>query len=264
VKAAVLGSPISHSRSPVLHRAAYAALNLPWSYDAIDVPSGSLQAFKAGLDSSWRGLSLTMPLKEEVLDLLDECSDLALRTRSANTVVIDNGRWLGSNTDIFGMVRSLTQLGATGTSGAVIGSGATARSAIAALVELGVDSISIWARRQPAAQAIGELVETFDLPWQISGEPPLTADIVISTVPAGAIAARGGPGYLLDAIYHPWPPPLTAAWAPDRVATGLDLLLWQAVGQVEAMTGSPAPVAAMRDALFADVGFPQPSSVPLE
>lgn len=257
MKAAVLGSPIAHSRSPLLHRAAYAAQDLPWTYVAIEIKSGGLRTFKESLDGSWKGLSLTMPLKEEVLDLLDECDDLARRTRSANTVVVSDGKWCGSNTDVFGMVQSLRSVGASGASGGILGGGATARSAVAALADLGVGHVSIWARRSTAIEEIGALAKSFGMDWSATEEPPLDVDIVVNTVPAGAVAAVGGSGYLLDAIYEPWPTPLTTAWSPDRCVTGLDLLLWQAIGQVQAMTGKPAPYEAMRAALWADSGYPQ-------
>lgn len=259
-RAAVLGSPIAHSRSPVLHRAAYEALGLDWAYEAIDIPSGELANLKSQLDDSWRGLSLTMPLKEEVLQLLDDCDPVATLTRSANTVVIERGRWLGSNTDVSGMVAALQAIGAEGSTASILGAGATARSAVAASKDLGASELRIWARRPAAARALAELAERCGLAAQCTQTPDLSSDIVISTVPAHAAPNEGGPGFLLDCIYHPWPPPLTAAWAPDRRATGLDLLLWQAVDQVAAMTGMTPPVAAMSSALWASMGIPQPRS----
>jgi len=103
-RCAVLGSPIAHSLSPVLHRAAYDALGLDWSYDAVEVSEDGLPGFLDGLDGSWRGLSLTMPLKRTVVPLLDEMSARAAQARAANTVVLDAGRRVGHNTDIPGAV----------------------------------------------------------------------------------------------------------------------------------------------------------------
>lgn len=257
-RAAVLGSPIAHSRSPVLHRAAYEALGLDWTYEAIDVPSGELANLKTHLDDSWRGLSLTMPLKEEVLELLDDCDPVATLTRSANTVVIEQGRWLGSNTDVSGMVAALRGIGAAGSTATILGAGATARSAVAACRDLGISQLRIWARRPNAAQALAEVAERCGLHAQCTDTPQMASDIVISTLPASAAPDQVGPGFLLDCIYHPWPPPLTDTWAPERRATGLDLLLWQAVGQVAAMTGMTPPVAAMAAALWSSMGIPQP------
>lgn len=259
MKAAVLGSPIAHSRSPILHRAAYEALGLDWTYDAIDVPSGGLADLKSRLDGSWRGLSLTMPLKEEVLELLDVCDPVATLTRSANTVVIEHGRWYGSNTDVGGMVTALRAVDAHGPTATILGAGATARSAVAALRDLGVTDLYIWARRPEAANALAAFAEGCGLTAACTDTPSLTTDIVISTVPASAAPNMGGPGFLLDCVYHPWPPPLTAAWDPERRATGLDLLLWQAAEQVATMTGMSPPVDAMASALWESMGIPQPN-----
>ena len=108
-RCAVLGSPIAHSLSPVLHRAAYDALGLDWSYDAVEVSEDGLPGFLDGLDGSWRGLSLTMPLKRTVVPLLDEMSARAAQARAANTVVLDAGRRVGHNTDIPGAVAAIRE-----------------------------------------------------------------------------------------------------------------------------------------------------------
>ena len=271
-RAAVLGSPISHSRSPVLHRAAYAALGLDWDYDAIEVTSADLPSF---LDSctwpEWAGLSLTMPLKTDVLPLLDEVSETASLVRAANTVVVGERGRSGHNTDVAGMERALGEAYGAGfapRSGAIIGSGATARSAMAALARLGVSEVEIRARR---AEPAGELVELGShlglavsvSPWQ--SPEPISADAVIATVPPGAadeFVARvpAIPGTLLDVAYGDGVTPLATAWsrAGGHVADGLDLLLWQAVDQVRLMTGLEPPVSAMREALAAEADAPSP------
>ena len=266
--AAVLGSPISHSRSPVLHRTAYAALGLDWSYDAIEVTTSGLAAF---LDScrwpDWAGLSLTMPLKTDVLPLLDKVSETASLTRAANTVVFTEQGRAGHNTDVAGMQRALQEAYGEGFApqqGAIIGSGATARSALAALAGMGAREIDIIARSTPRAQELSRLgaelgVAVSVSPWE--GTAPIEADAVIATVPPGAadtLADRvtDAPGVLLDVAYGSGVTALTSAWtrAGGASADGLDLLLWQAVDQVRLMTGREAPVAAMRDALRADAG----------
>lgn len=266
MRAAVLGSPISHSLSPVLHRAAYAELGLPWTYDAIEVTAAGLGEFLAALDESWAGLSLTMPLKEAVLGLLDSVTPIARQTRAANTVLFADGFRHGANTDVEGMVAALRQAAVAGGrdagsagSAAVIGAGATARSAIAALAELGVRDIAVTARRSDAARDLSTLEAAFGVritaePWQRAVEC-LVADIVISTVPAGAAdhlapAVPHLAGLLLDVVYSPWPTALATAWLDHEglVASGFDLLLWQAAGQVRLMTGLEPPVAAMRAA----------------
>lgn len=263
-RAAVLGSPISHSLSPALHRAAYAALGLDWSYDAIEVGADALPGFVAGMDRTWAGLSLTMPLKQAIMPLLADVDPLAARLRSVNTVLpVGDGSWRGLNTDVEGVVRALRQAGLAdqARTATVLGAGATARSAVAALAELRVGAVVVCARRPEAAAEVAALAADLGIP--ATRTAPLTAtsallaaDVVVSTLPGSAgapwaEAAAGARGVLLDAAYHPWPTPLAAAWPTVAVASGRDMLLWQAVRQVELMTGRPAPVAAMAAALRA-------------
>ncbi len=261
-RAAVLGSPIAHSLSPALHRAAYAALDLDWTYDAVEVDEAGLEGFIAGLDDSWAGLSLTMPLKEAVLSLLAEVDPLAATLRSVNTVLpAGDGSWTGTNTDVDGIVEALHRAGvddapATAT---ILGAGATARSVAAALARLGTSAVVVCARRPAQAREVAALAHAVGVPGtQVAGLEPLAelvaADVVVSTLPGDAAVswaelAGDAPGVLLDASYHPWPTPLAAAWPAGRVASGRDMLLWQAVRQVELMTGRPAPSAAMAAAL---------------
>jgi shikimate dehydrogenase len=255
-RAAVLGSPIAHSQSPALHRAAYAALGLPWQYDAVEVRPEGLPAFLDGLDDSWVGLSLTMPLKETVLPLLDDVSTLATRTRSVNTVLL-GARRHGENTDVHGIAKALQEVGfRSAERGLVLGAGATARSAAAALALLGVARVDVAARRAQAAAAVLEVAAGAAgaaVPWDAAA---LDADVVVSTVPGDAAAVLAQrvparPGLLLDVTYHPWPTRLAGAWqrAGGVVAPGALMLLWQAARQVELMTGRPAPVPVMRAAL---------------
>lgn len=271
-RAAVLGSPIAHSRSPVLHRAAYAALGLDWSYDAIEVTTSGLPAF---LDAcpwpEWAGLSLTMPLKTDVLPLLDEVSETAELVSAANTVVFTERGRRGDNTDVAGMQRAMHEAYGTGwapSRGAVIGSGATARSALAALARLGVDDVIVIARSRERAAELVDLGSRLGVQVSLGSwdsAEPISADAVIATVPPGAadVLVRrvpAHPGVLLDVAYGDGITPLTRAWrqAGGQAADGLDLLLWQAVDQVRLMTGLDAPVEAMRGALRtgADVARP--------
>lgn len=259
-RAAVLGHPIEHSLSPVLHRAAYAELGLDWVYDRVDVTGDGLAAFLDSLDESWAGLSLTMPLKNDVLPLLDEVDPVAAATGAVNTVVLESGRRRGANTDVGGLVAALDEHGAGHGPSAVLGAGATARSAVAGLAARGTTLVTAYARRPEAAgdlrataEAVGVILEV--RPWS-DAAAGLGADVVVSTVPRGAGDALAQdvpatPGTLLDVVYDPWPTPLAAAWAEHggQVASGLDLLLHQAVLQVRLMTGRDAPVAAMRAAL---------------
>jgi shikimate dehydrogenase len=263
VKAAVLGSPIAHSLSPALHRAAYLELGLAgWSYQAIECDQAGLPGLLAACGPDWAGLSLTMPLKRAVLPLLDRTEPLAVQVGAANTVVFgDDGR-RGYNTDVPGMIAALAGAGLAGDrlSALILGAGATACSALAAAHGLGLREVTVAARDharagdlRAAAARLGMTVHLtgYDLP---AGHP----DLVMSTVPAGAAdsvaerIAHGAlrPRFLLDVVYHPWPTRLAvaASAAGAAVAGGFDLLLHQAAGQVELMTGQPAPLAAMRAA----------------
>ena len=258
-RAAVLGSPIAHSLSPVLHRAAYRELGLTdWHYDRFECDETGLAAFLEGLDDTWAGLSLTMPLKKAVLPLLDTVSPLAERVGGANTVVLRDGRRHGDNTDVYGIVAALREAGVGAPGSAVIlGGGATAASAVAALRELGLDKAVIWVREVAraggvlaAAKRLGVAIEVRTLD---RFDPD--AELVISTLPAGAadpLAPRlAGVPAVLDVVYAPWPTALARAVAArgGTVVGGLAMLLHQAVRQVELMTGrADVPVEAMRAA----------------
>ncbi|MGK5549447.1 shikimate dehydrogenase [Streptomyces sp. URMC 127] len=262
-RAAVLGSPIAHSLSPVLHRAAYAELGLgEWTYDRFEVDEAALPGFLGGLDAGWAGLSLTMPLKRAVIPLLDEVSATAAAVEAVNTVVFtDDGRRLGDNTDIPGIAAALRERGVEkAASAAVLGAGATASSALAALAGICTGEVTVYVRSEARAaemrewgERLGVAVRTED--WARAAEA-LTAPLVIATTPAGAAdalaeAVPDRPGALFDVLYEPWPTPLAAAWSArgGTVLGGLDLLVHQAVLQVELMTGrAPAPLAAMRAA----------------
>ena len=270
MRAAVLGTPIAHSLSPVLHRAAYQALGLTgWSYQAIECDTARLPAVLGGCGPQWAGLSLTMPLKRAVLPLLDEIEPLAREVGAANTVVFSGGRRHGHNTDVPGMIAALAGAGVTGApDGApwqvtllILGGGATACSALAAARGLGAARVTVAVRDPARAQDLLAAAARLDVAVTLTGfDTPQggAPDILISTVPAGAAdiyakrIARGDlvPRHLLDVVYHPWPTALAdaARKAGVRVAGGFELLLHQAAGQVTLMTGKPAPLAAMRTA----------------
>ncbi|MGW2024846.1 shikimate dehydrogenase [Streptomyces decoyicus] len=262
-RAAVLGSPIAHSLSPVLHRAAYRELGLSeWTYDRHEVDEAALPAFMERLDATWAGLSLTMPLKRAVIPLLDEISDTAASVEAVNTVVLTaDGRRLGDNTDIPGMLAALNERGVRQVERAsVLGAGATASSALAALSRICTGEVTAYVRSRARAdemrgwgERLGVTVRT--AAWEDAAEA-FEAPLTIATTPAGttdalAAAVPERPGTLFDVLYEPWPTTLATAWAArgGAVVGGLDLLVHQAVLQVEQMTGrSPAPLAAMRTA----------------
>lgn len=262
-RAAVLGSPIAHSLSPVLHRAAYAELGLDdWSYDRFDVDEAALPGFVEGLDSSWAGLSLTMPLKRAIIPLLDSVSETAASVEAVNTVVFtEDGRRVGDNTDIPGLVAALRERGVEKTeSAAVLGAGATASSALAALSQICTGPVTAYVRSRERGDEMRGWGERLGVDVHIAdwaeAEQALHAPLVIATTPAGATdgltaAVPESPGTLFDVLYEPWPTGLASAWErrSGAVIGGLDLLVHQAVLQVEQMTGrSPAPLAAMRRA----------------
>lgn len=262
-RAAVLGSPIAHSLSPVLHRAAYAELGLEgWTYDRFEVDEKALPGFFDTLGPQWAGLSLTMPLKRAVIPLLDAVSETAASVEAVNTVVLTpDGRRTGDNTDIPGMVAALREHGIDEVEhAAVLGAGATASSALAALARICSGEVTVHVRSEARAAEMRQWAERLDVTVRIAGwddaEQALRAPLVVSTTPAGvtdvlARAVPERPTALFDVLYDPWPTVLAARWSAygGAVISGLDLLVHQAVLQVEQMTGrSPAPLDAMRKA----------------
>lgn len=262
-RAAVLGSPIAHSLSPVLHRAAYAELGLSdWSYDRFEVDEDALPGFVEQLGPEWAGLSLTMPLKRAVIPLLDEISATATSVEAVNTLVFtEDGRRVGDNTDIPGMVAALRERGIEQVeSAAILGAGATASSALAALARICTGEIVAYVRSEARAAEMRQWGERLDVEVRTAdwaeAERGLSAPLVVATTPAGATDALSGavperPTTLFDVLYHPWPTELAARWSAygGAVVSGLDLLVHQAVLQVEQMTGcKTAPVTAMRTA----------------
>lgn len=256
----VLGDPVAHSLSPALHRAAYAALGLDWTYDAHRVPSGGLAAFLDGLGAEWRGLSLTMPLKREVVPLLDRLTDRARLAGAVNTLVLeDSGERVGDNTDLPGAaaaVRERTTMPLA--SAVVLGGGATAGSVGLALADLGVTSIEVRVREASRAAETVAVLRSHPAGVDVRvaglGADPVRADVVVSTVPASAqvpalVDACSDVPVVFEALYDPWPTPLAASVTGDRVLVGgLDLLVHQAALQLTLFTGLEAPLEEMREA----------------
>jgi len=263
MRCAVLGDPIGHSLSPVIHRAAYDALGLDWRYDAVQVPAGTLADFVGGLDDDWRGLSLTMPLKREVLPLLDSQDDWVRAAGACNTVLLEpDGQRHGLNTDVTGALMVLGELDPLPRA-VVLGAGATAASVLLALAEHGTTEATLVVRDPARAEAT--LAVLADYPRSLAVDvrtlddtrgSRLEADVVVSTVPASAqvpdlVSAVAEVPVVFEVVYDPWPTPLAhaATVAGHTLLTGLDLLVAQAVNQVVAMTGRfDAPAGAMRRA----------------
>lgn len=262
-RAAVLGSPIAHSLSPVLHRAAYAELGLgDWSYDRFEVDEEALPGFVEQLGPEWAGLSLTMPLKRAVIPLLDSVSDTAASVEAVNTVVrTGDGRLTGDNTDIPGMVAALRERGIEQVeTAAILGAGATASSALAALARICTGEVVAYVRSEARAAEMRQWGERLDVEVRTAdwadAERALHAPLVVATTPAGTTDALSHavperPTTLFDVLYDPWPTTLAARWSAygGAVVGGLDLLVHQAVLQVEQMTGqTPGPLDVMRKA----------------
>jgi shikimate dehydrogenase len=271
MKAAVLGQPIAHSLSPALHRAAYEALGFAdWTYDLVECDEAGLAGYVGSRGPEWAGLSLTMPLKRAVLPLLDHVDHLAAATGGANTVVFrPEGRY-GYNTDVQGIVDALTEAGSAALASsvpgsvAIIGAGATACSALAAVGELGAAGADVVLRDRSRAAGLLATADRLGLkvrlrPWEdLARDDAPVPDVLISTVPAAAAddyaqrlrLTRHAPPAVMDVVYHPWPTPLAEAAlaAGSVVASGYAMLLHQAAAQVELMTGKPAPLEAMRAA----------------
>ncbi len=263
MKCGVLGDPVAHSLSPVLHRAAYDAWGLDWEYDAHRVPAGELAVFVAGLGADWRGLSVTAPLKREAAELADTVSPTVTMAGAANTLVHEDGRWHADNTDVPGAASALRERWSGELASAtILGGGATAASVGLALAGLGADALRLLVRDPDrAAEAVAAIrrhpfaprVEMASL-----SADAVTGELVVSTIPAAAQSADliercAGIPVVFEVVYDPWPTPLAAAaLASDGsqlLVTGLDLLVHQAALQFEQFTGRPASLPAMRAAL---------------
>jgi shikimate dehydrogenase len=257
----VLGDPVAHSLSPVLHRAGYSAVGLDWTYDALQVPAGDLAGFVGGLDGRWRGLSVTAPLKREAMALADVVSDRVALVGAANTLLLTGGEVHADNTDLPGAVAAVRErYDGPIRSATILGGGATAASTGLAMVELGALSVRVAVRDtgrardaadRIAAHPTGPAVEVVAL-----DEADDDTDAIVSTIPASAqtdrlVTACAGVGLLFDVVYDPWPTPLSGVGA--TVVSGLDLLVHQAALQFTAFTGVAAPLEAMRAAVEAAV-----------
>ena len=262
----MLGSPIAHSKSPALHAAAYRVLGLDWEYSSAEVTTDALAGFISGLDESWRGLSLTMPLKRDVVPLLVETHELVRLTGVANTVLLTDSGPRGFNTDVYGIQESFRRAGVESLSSvAILGGGATAASAMVAAARLGATAATLALRDPGKAGALRPLARRLGVHLQVQtlGHALLPSDAVISTLPNGAKAQPMVPprvrstAVLFDVAYEPWPTPLAAGWG-GTVIPGIEMLVHQAVAQIRVfLSGDPsaalpdeaAVVAAMRSAV---------------
>ncbi|ROP65036.1 shikimate dehydrogenase [Curtobacterium sp. ZW137] len=274
---AVLGSPIAHSLSPTLHAAAYDVLGLPFTYGRHEVASGGLDAFIAGLGPAQRGLSLTMPLKREVLPLLDRTTPLVDELGVANTLAFrsEGGRVVraGANTDVEGLVRPVAALGHVPGEATILGGGATAASALTASLRLGARVVRVFLRDTAKARDLVGLATRLGITLEVHPLADLEQagplGFVISTLPGGAadelpLRPSGSDAVLFDVAYEPWPTAASTRWeaAGGRVLNGLDMLTEQAIGQIRFfLTGDEDELlpseAAVRRAMRGAVGLPE-------
>ena len=246
IKAAVLGSPIAHSLSPLLHQCAYQELGIAGEYSKIELRSGELATFLASLDTTWTAFSLTMPLKVEVLEIASSVSAVSSRIKSANTLIKCDGVWHASTTDVDGFTHALQSNGVD-YSGRVliIGAGATARAAAQACDGI-ASHISVMARSARGASEMSDCVQTSELDFVLwaDAEALNFADVIISTTPEAAsdslaeLFPQHPHGVFFDVLYKPWPTVALSSWtsAGGRVIDGLELLIHQGISQVELFT----------------------------
>jgi len=253
-KFCVVGSPIKHSLSPVIHKAAYAHLGLDSSYERMEVPLGGLGAVME--DLAFSGLSVTMPLKYEAFELSDSYSPEAEKTGVVNTMIRSLNDWVGHNTDVFGFEKCFNQVSDPQRI-VIVGSGATARSAALAISRVfPAAKLSVVGRTASSLVDFTGFVNGLGISSEVL-EPEVSslvgADLVVSTVPAGAFtelweqlgattSANGG--FLFDVAYDPWPSLASQAWA-GKTISGLELLVWQAIEQVKLFadsTGQSVPI----------------------
>jgi shikimate dehydrogenase len=253
INAAVLGSPIAHSLSPLIHSLAYEQLGIAGQYEAIEIQAGGLANFLSQTDKNC--LSLTMPLKEEAMKVADVITDIAGRISCGNTLSLRDGKWNLTSTDVSGFDYALKMHGIEKVDSVlIIGAGATARAAIASVsaITTNVAVVSRNPERETAVTKASSIDVTF-LPWEIT-DALNDADLVINTTPGQAtdyfLSAINKPrGTLFEVLYHPWPTVISKAWSDcqAQVIDGLDLLIHQAIAQVEIFTG----VACDRELLYA-------------
>lgn len=254
IAAAVLGSPISHSLSPLLHNTAYQFLGIEASYKAFDVPSGQLRGFLSGDGADLDSLSLTMPLKEEALSIADSVSDMSMQIQSGNTLHKVDGHWSLTSTDVEGFSHALAFNGKDAKGKVlIIGAGATARAVVAACDGVS-DTVSVINRTPDREQAIRKSGPGLDiefLSWTSSIDFS-DYELVVNTTPGDTASifvdqVQSVKSTFFEVLYNPFPTQLLNAWrkAGGFGIDGLDLLIHQAISQMEIFSGQTIERDAM-------------------
>ena len=258
IKAAVLGSPISHSLSPLLHQRAYQLLNIEASYEALEVtPQGAEDFFRKALEGNWSGFSLTMPLKETVIDLGSkfdfEIDPVAQLMKSGNTMHRQGETFHITSTDRTGFIRLFEGLDCAKT--LIIGGGGTARAALAAL-DGRAEKIDFLLRSPSRQETLSQIarqstVEFFSMDHSLIGY-----DLVVSTVPAGVTDTMSDSlisavPTLCEVLYNPFPTKLLERAKNLGSATidGIDLLVEQALDQIAIFSALKFDYSVMRNEL---------------
>jgi shikimate dehydrogenase len=261
---AVVGSPISHTLSPLLHNKAYKFLNLDFQYGSFDVPEKNLSTFVS--TSGLKGLSVTMPLKREAFEFASRVESEAALTRVVNTLVLVDNEWVGHNTDVYGISKALSKV-SSAEQIHILGSGSTATSAVLALSKLYPGAkLCIMARNEQQSKHLKDFGEELGLACELSAldaAATLDSDLVLSFVPSGVLdsfwreisESRQQPrGVLFDSSYNPWPSAASSSWRSESIS-GIDMLIWQAVAQVELFVDSQGLDLSVDQVLVAQVMY---------
>lgn len=244
---AVVGDPISHSLSPIIHSAAYEHLNLDWDYTKYQVVKGDLGDFLSGQGSGLSGVSVTMPLKTEAAELSESKDEIVSLLGVANTLVRSGSSWQSFNTDVFGIQQSLANAWAEGVNKvSILGAGATAQSALYAVnLSAPKATVSVFVRNVGNTEQIVSLAEKLNIQLSVRGlaEYSHDQDLTISTIPAEALAdlpLLKQAGWLLNVIYSSSNHDFSTFFEPGRSVSGEQMLIWQAIAQIRLFVNNDA------------------------
>lgn len=261
IKFAVVGSPINHSLSPQIHLAAYKALGLDFSYERLEISKGNLRGLIR--EGNYSGFSVTMPLKEEAMQIADVVDEKSKLVGNSNTLVLSGESWQAFNTDIFGVSKALAPV-PSAKSVLIIGTGATSRAITASLSDAYPNAnLRIWGRSHDNAEKLEVFASKLGMSSSVLSEIPTNLkqfDLVVSGVPASTMSKywqsvdpKSCLGWLLDVSYSPWPSDAAAVWGKNRVISGIEMLKWQAIEQIRLFASAFAPGVEIRDEIYEEM-----------